>query len=378
MMLVALVLMAVASFTAAFILPWAAPLPPAAHIHLVLAMGVMPLIFGAMTHFVPVLTRSKSPPAGVQLVPAFMLASGALAVFSFAAGNQAYYFAAFLALAAAVAFFGWIISRASGPLNKPHPCLHWYLAAIACLMLSLAAVAAMMLWPAQSMALKRLHLHLNTLGFVGLTAIATLQVLLPTAANRFDPQAATRLRQGLKWAFGGTLLIAAGAAWIKPLAWLGTVMWAVPLTRLGKAWFVLYAGEIRHLHGAAPSLAAALAGFAAALLFGALHAGGVLGATGTAHAFILAFLFPLVTGAASQLLPVWIRPGPQTAWHAQTRQKLGLGGGLRGMLFLAGGILLGLGWRSGLLLAVAALIAFLVQLVFAARTMSGHNNADGG
>jgi len=125
---------------------------------------------------------------------------------------------------------------------------------------------------------------------------------------------------------------------------------------------------MRQWHGALPSLAVALIGFAATLLFGVLHAGGILGTTGTAHAFILAFLFPLVTGAASQLLPVWARPGPQTPWHAQTRQKLGLGGGIRGLLFLAGGILLGLGWRGGLLLAMAALSAFLVQLTLAART----------
>ena len=372
-MLIALVLTAVLSFAAAFVLPWAFPLPPATHIHLALAMGVMPLIFGAMTHFVPVLTRSKSPHAGIRLIPAFMLASGALAVFSFAAANQMYYFAALLALAAAAIFSGWIISRTSNPLNKPHPCLYWYLAALACLLLALAAVAAMELWPEQRLALKRLHLHLNTLGFVGLTAIATLQVLLPTAVGRFDPQAATRLRHDLKWALSGTLLIASGAAWLKPLAWLGTLMWMVPLIRLGKAWFVLYAGEIRRFHGAVPSLAAALAGFAVALIFGALHANGILSSTNTAHAFILAFLFPLVTGAASQLLPVWARPGPQTAWHAQVRQKLGLAGGLRGMLFLAGGLLVGLGWRGGLVLALAALIAFLVQLMFVARTMGKHD-----
>jgi len=374
-MLVALVLTAIAGFAAAFVLPWAFPLPPSAHVHLALATGVMPLIFGAMTHFVPVLTRSAAPRIGAQAIAALMLAAGALAVFSFAAANQMYYPAAFLALVAAAIFFGWIIRRASGPLNKPHPCLHWYLAAIACLMLALAAVEAMMLWPEQRLALKSLHLHLNALGFVGLTAISTLQVLLPTATGRFDLRAAGRLRQDLKWALGGTLLIAGGAAWLKPLAWLGAMMWAVPLIHLGKAWLVLYAGEIRRWHGAAPSLAVALAGFAAALLFGVLHAGGILGATGTAHAFILAFLFPLVTGAASQLLPVWIKPGPQTAWHAQTRQKLGLGGGVRGVLFLAGGILLGLGWRGGLSLAMAALIAFLIQLMLAARTMPGR---DGG
>lgn len=370
-MLVALVLTTLASFAASVILPWVLPLPPAAHIHLALAMGVMPLMLGAMMHFVPVLTRSAVPSVKVQLIPMLMLAAGALTVFSFSALDQAYYLAALLALAAAAVFIGWVISRTSSPLNKPHPCLHWYLAALACLMLALAAVTAMALWPEQRLALKRLHLHLNTLGFVGLTAIATLQVLLPTAAGRFDPQAASRLRQDLKWALGGTLLVACGAAWLKPLAWLGAMLWAVPLIHLGKAWFTLYLNEILHINGAVPSLAVALAGFSAALLFGVLHAGGLLSSTSTAHAFILAFLFPLVTGAVSQLLPVWLRPGQQTAWHGEIRQKLTWAGGIRGMLFLTGGVTLGLGWSNGIWLAVVALIAFLFQLALAVKTKTG-------
>lgn len=361
-MLIALVLTALASFAAAFALPLLHPLPPAAHIHLALAMGVMPLILGAMSHFVPVLTRSGTPATGVQWLPLLALAAGVLAFASFAANNQIYYFAALLALAAAAFFSGWIVRRAGRALGQPHPCLHWYLAAMACLMLALAAVAAMVIWPEQRLALKRLHLHLNTLGFIGLTAIATLQVLLPTAAGRPDPQAAARLRQDLKWALGGTLLIAIGAAWFKPLAWLGAALWALPIVNLSRAWLNLYGGEIWRRHGAAPSLAAALAGFAAALLLGGLHAAGLLNTTDNAHAFTLSFLFPLVTGAVSQLLPVWVRPGPQTAWHAQVRQRLGWGGGVRGALFFAGGLLLALGWRGGLALAIGALAAFVLQL----------------
>lgn len=375
-MLVALVLMAAASFAAAAILPWALPLLPSAHIHLALAAGVMPLIFGAMVHFVPVLTRSASPHVGIKTIPLLASVAGALAVFSFAIASQLYYFAALLALTVAAVFSAWIIQRASAPLVKPHPCLHWYLAAIFCLMLALAAVAAMFVWPEQRPALKRLHLHLNTLGFIGLTAIATLQVLLPTAAGRPDPLAASRLHQDLKWALGGTLLIAAGAAWFHPLSWLGALLWAIPLLHLSKAWFTLYPGEIRRLHGVAPSLAAALVGFAAALIFGALHAVGILKTTDTAHAFILAFLFPLVTGAASQLLPVWARPGPQTAWHNQVRLQLGIVGGLRGTLFVSGGLLLGAGWRGGWLLAMAGLAAFLLQLTYTASTMLNRDSAD--
>lgn len=375
-MLVALVLMAAASFAAAAILPWALPLLPSAHIHLALAAGVMPLIFGAMLHFVPVLTRSASPHAGIKTIPLLASVAGALAVFSFTTASQLYYFAALLALAVTAAFSGWIIRRASAPLSKPHPCLHWYLAAIFCLMLALAAVAAMTIWPEQRPALKRLHLHLNTLGFIGLTAIATLQVLLPTAVGRPDPLAASRLRQDLKWALGGTLLIAAGAAWFPPLSWLGALLWTAPLFHLGKAWLTLYPREIRRLHGAAPSLAAALVGFTAALVFGVLHAGGMLKTTETAHALILAFLFPLVSGAASQLLPAWARPGPQNAWHIQARQRLGFAGGLRAALFVAGGLLVGTGWRGGWLLAMAALAIFLLQLAYTAITMLNRDEAD--
>lgn len=361
-MLVLLALTALASFAGAVVLPWLVPLTPAAHVHLALGMGVMPLIMGAMTHFIPVLTRSAAPHPGIRLIPAVALAAGALAFSSFAFSNQIYYFAALLALAGAAAFAIWIRQRATAALGSPHPCLYWYLAALACLMLALAAIAAMAIWPEQRIAFKRLHLHLNTLGFVGLTAIATLQVLLPTAVGRPDPQAAERLKMDLKWALSGTLLISLGAAWWHPLAWVGAALWAWPLMRLGKSWYALYFSDIRSIHGAAPALAAALAGYAAALLFGLLHGSGWSGPIDSAHAFILAFLFPLVTGAVSQLLPVWLRPGPHAAWHSAIREGLVRNGGIRGTLFLCGGLLVGMGWHWGLALAVAGLAAFLWQL----------------
>ncbi|TAN71982.1 MAG: hypothetical protein EPN14_11010, partial [Gallionella sp.] len=68
-MLVALVLTAAACFAGAVALPLFYPLLPAAHIHLALATGVMPLIFGAMVHFVPVLTRSATAHIMVRLIP---------------------------------------------------------------------------------------------------------------------------------------------------------------------------------------------------------------------------------------------------------------------------------------------------------------------
>ncbi|MDP2762713.1 MAG: hypothetical protein Q8O64_20325 [Sideroxyarcus sp.] len=367
-MLVILALLAVASFAGAAVLSQLQVLPPAAPIHLALALGVMPLIVGAMTHFVPVLSRSSTPPIGVRMIPLVMLSAGALVFFSFAEGNQAYHSAAYLALAAAVAFAVWIVRRAAGAVGKPHPCLNWYLAAIVCLILALVAVSAMAWWPQQYQTLKRLHLHLNTLGFIGLTAVSTLQVLMPTVVGRPDTQAGARLRQDLQWALGGTLLVAIGAAWFKPLVYLGIVLWGVPLAQMGRTWISLYLRDICQADGAASSLAAAYIGFCATLLFGALHAHGILDSADATLAFILVFLLPLVTGAVSQLLPVWIRPGVQTDWHAQVRQKLGAGGTYRALLFLLGGLLAGLGWRGGLLLSIAGLIIFLLQLAATIRS----------
>jgi hypothetical protein len=373
-LLAILVGLALASFAGAVMLGASGAAMPAAHVHLAFAVGVMPLILGAMTHFVPVLTRSQGPARGISLLPVATTVAGALALFSFAfpeVGGNTYYGGALLALAAVGVMAGWMRRRGGRSLGAPHPGLHWYLAAVACLALALAAVLAMSLWPEQRVALKRLHLHLNLLGFVGLTAIGTLQVLLPTAVGRPDARAASRLRGDLKLALAGTLLTAVGAGWLDELAWAGMALWLFPVARMLGAWWGLYRGEIFRLHGAAPSLAAASAGFAGALLAGGLHADGQP-ATGHAHAFVAGFMFPLVTGAASQLLPVWLRSGPQTGWHGALRACLTRWGGLRALLFLCGGLALGAGWKWGWGLAAVALGLFIGQLAaefFGRKTM---------
>ena len=80
-----------------------------------------------------------------------------------------------------------------------------------------------------------------------------------------------------------------------------------------------------------------------------------------ALAFVVGFMLPLVSGAASQLLPVWLRPGVQTGWHAALRRSLGRYGGIRALLFLMAGVAAGLGMEFGLLLGAATLIWFLLQ-----------------
>ena len=360
-MLPALVFLALVAFAAALLgSPHAGR---AATLHLFLAVGAMPLIFGAMGYFIPVLTRTRAARAGVLSVPILGLAGGALAVASFSLPGMAWgrYAGAFLAAMAAGTLLVWSGRRRAGMLGRPHPGLAWYDAALACLLCALLAILASAIWPQQWTALRRLHLHLNTLGFVGLTALSTLSVLLPTVTGRPDPNVGTRLRHDLPWAVAGALLVALGAAWFGPLAWLGGALWSIPLLRLGASWLRLYRAEIFALHGAAPLLAAALAGLALSLLAGA--AAVALPALAPTSAFVAGFLLPLVSGAASQLLPVWLRPGVQGPWHASLRNNLGRYGGARAALFCMSGILAGAGLEWGVLLGGATLAWFVLQAV---------------
>jgi hypothetical protein len=365
-MLPALVFLALAIFTAALF--WSPHAGRAAYLHLMLAAGAMPLIFGAMSHFIPVLTRTREAAAGINIIPVIALAGGAMAVaaFSFTGMTFGWQAGALLALSASTALMIWSRRRRMAMVGSPHPCLAWYEAALACLALALLAILAAGIWPQHFFALRRLHLHLNTLGFIGLTAVGTLAVLLPTAVGRPDAEAALRLRRDLPWVAAGTLLIAIGSAWLVPLAWLGASLWAIVLVRMGIAWLRLYRREIFAWHGSAPLLAAALAGFALSLLAGAasaVAAAGELRLPDPTAIFISGFLLPLVSGAASQLLPVWLRPGVQDAWHAGLRRSLGRMGGIRALLFVASGVVAGMGHQLGLLLGAATMIWFLLQAI---------------
>ena len=273
-----------------------------------------------------------------------------MAFFIFALPEGVRSAAALLALAASSGLAAWQLMRARKALGGVHPGLRWYVAALGCLIASLLAVLAMSVWPQQMLALKRLHLHLNLFGFVGLTAIGTMQVLLPTAAGRPDPQVGNRLRADLPAALGGTVLIALGAAWLPLLSWLGLLLWMVPLARLLRAWLARYRAEIFRRHGAVPLLATALAGYSFSLVAGGLHGAGWLDATGVAHLFVFSFLFPLVSGAAGQLLPLWLKPGQQTGWHGRARLRLTYAAGLRATLLMGAGLLVlaGFQWATGL------------------------------
>jgi len=365
-LLAILVVAAVACFAASVVLILSVAATPAAVAHLAFAGGAMPLIFGAMMHFVPVLTRSKPPASTMRYLPFAMSGAGVLAVAAFAVPEffrVGIHAGAGLALAVSLVMAAWILRRGRSALDAPHPGLHWYLAAVLCLALALVAALATLVWPDQRPALRVFHLHLNTLGFIGLTAIGTLQVLLPTAAARPDVRASARLRGDLPLVVTGVLLVAVGAAWMKPAAYAGMALLLVSVVRLGTAWAAGFWREIGRTHGAAPSLALALLGFEALLVAGVGHANGRLGGIDAIYGFVLAFLLPLVTGAASQLLPLWLKPGAQTQWHGEARATLGRFGGLRGLAFVAAGLLVALGWREAAWLAAVALAAFIAQLL---------------
>lgn len=358
-MLPALVFLAVLAIMAA--LSWSLDATRAATLHLILAVGATPLILGAMSHFIPVLTRTRKAGKSLSAFPLVALSGGALAVASFALPEAALgqKVGAVLMLLATTSLIVWSRSRRRGMLGRPHPCLAWYEAALFCLVLALLAILAAALWPQQWIALRNVHLHLNTLGFVGLTAFSTLAVLLPTAAGKPDTGTVARLRSDLSWALLGTGMIAVGAGWYAPLAILGALGWAVPVVRMSAAWLRLYRDDILAWHGAAPLLAGAFAGFACSLLAGSATM--AYPAASPASVFVVGFMPPLITGAATQLLPVWLCPGPQVDWHSRLRTQLGRHGGTRALLFCISGIVAGTGHEWGGALGLATLSWFILQ-----------------
>lgn len=342
--------------------------------HIIFAVGIIPLILAAMVHFVPVLARSRKPSKWIRLLPLFALLSGLLITSHFAfpqTVTTGHYLGATIIIMVVANLGGWAYHLRSKSIGTPHPCLDWYLAAMLCLFIALGAIVIAYFMPSQRTAFRLLHLHLNTLGFIGITALGTLQVLLPTAIQRPDPKVASRMHKHLKWMVAGTLITACSTAWHPKLAWIGVTLLAIPVSGTLKSWLQLYRGEIFKRNGTAPVLAAALSGYIIALVIGTAHAYHQPSFNPIAS-FIIAFIMPLVTGAVSYLLPLWLRPGQQTTWHQAARKHLGVNGGIRALIFLAGGVMVGLGHDVGWYLAVLAAGTFLVQilLLFIHRTES--------
>lgn len=341
---------------------------PAALWHLVFAVGALPMILAAMGYFVPVLTRSGEAPRLLAAAPLAAVAAGLGIVGFFLHGTPALRLhAPWLALAATAGFAAWLARRWRGCLGHPNPCLAWYAAALGMLALGLLAVA-LSPWSEQPDALRRFHLHINTLGFMGLTALGTLQVLLPTVAGRPDPEAPLRLRRDLKWSAGGALALALGAALSPALALAGAAAYALPVLRLAAAAWKAWRPAILGAGTTIPLLFSALLGLLLVLVHGALHAGGHAEGRPAIVLFVVGFLLPLVSGAAGHLLPVWLRPGLQDDWHRKARAFLARSARQRALLFPCAALLAAGGLAPGYGLAALAAIWLVAAMLRVALT----------
>lgn len=342
----------------------AAALSPAA-VHIAFAFGALPLIFGAIAHFVPVLTKSRLPAPLIQSLPCVVQAAGLLAVFGLmgALPPWSLHLAASCDAVAALLLLFWLTRRLRQSLGAPHPGAHWYGAALLCLFLAVSLVPLWLAMPVLRPALRLFHLHLNTLGVIGLAALGTLPVLFPTALQQPEPTATARLRSDLFWALAGVVLIAAGAAVGFWLAVPGAALCAVVIGRDLVAWGRAHGKKI-FAPGAAPLFAATL-GLLLVLASGIAHGAGWTAARPALAAYLSLFLLPLVTGALSQLTPVWRHPGADTPLRQAMQRRLIAGGRLRAALFF----LAGAGWLVDAplagLLALIALSDFALRLLLA-------------
>ena len=347
---------------------------PLAVAHLAFAVGIVPLIFAAMTHFVPVLTRTGDPGKVIRRLPGAAQLVGLLAIAAMQ-GLLPYWLlhpVAAVDLVLAAILLNWIAARARAALGSPHPGWRWYGAALGCLMLALLAVLLIPALPSYWKPLRVFHLHLNTLGLVGLAALGTLPVLLPTALGKPDPEAAGWLRRRLWLVAGGALVVATGAAVIWPFAAPGAALLLVAALGLVGQWGRRFGFRVMLGDGVAASLLAAVAGLLLTLAAGVAHGAKLLPAYPTLLAWGTGFLLPLVTGALSQLLPVWRWPGPALPARQLMRQKLAATGGLRALLFLAAtlALLAGFAPAAGFMVASAVLlfVAGLLQAVRVSRS----------
>ncbi|GAB4508982.1 MAG: hypothetical protein Tsb0026_08450 [Sulfuricaulis sp.] len=333
--------------------------------HMILAAGVMPLIMAAMIYFTPVLTHSRASSWPVLLLPGVALLAGVWAVASIFWWRDLIIAPALGAMFTAGALLGWIWQRARTTLGRPHPGLSWYLLALVSLILGLSAISVAAFWPEHWAALRRFHLHINIYGFIGLTAVGTLRVLLPTVAGYIDVAARERLQCDVYPMAFGVLLMAAGSAWWTWLVWPGLVLWLIPLMRFTVPLVSRWREHVWGWHRPAASLGLAVMGLMLVLIAGGLHAVGVLPASVVLTMFFHMFLFPLVTGAISYLLPVWVWPTRNTGAYNAAVRRLARGSGARALVFFMAGVAAWAGLPGAVYLAGAVMAVFLVQAIWA-------------
>lgn len=337
------------------------PVGPVVWRHLLFAMGVVPLILGAMLYFVPVLTRTAAAPFYVLWLPVAAAILGVQVVTALQLRPEAVAWIAAMFLPVIALEIAWLWQRRIQTLGSAHPGLYWYLAALLALLLALTAIVLREVFSEYGVALRVVHLHLNLLGFLGLTAVGTLRVLLPTTLASQDPAATQYLRAQLPFAVVGVACIALGAAVWVPLSWLGAAIGLWPALVLLK---VIRLDQLRAvgMHHAALPLSAAALGWFLVLLAGLAHGLAILNADVLMWLLILLFLLPLVTGASSYLLPLWRWPGKMTLAHTRMRTQLMRFSGARMLAFYLSAGLVALGVKGAQIPAVIALLSYLAQV----------------
>lgn len=313
---------------------------PAALAHLVFAIGVVPLIFAAMTHFVPVLTRTGDHDGRIAFLPPLAQLTGGFVVAGMAGWlpYHTVYAGAAVDFGLAAILLHWIHGRARACLGKPHPGWRWYAAALLMLMTALLAVVGMAFLPVQWHALRGFHLHLNTIGLVGLAAFGTVPLLVPTALGKPDPDVFPWMIRRLPPMAIGALALAAGMAAFWPMSVAAAAVLFVTVLGLAGQWLRRFGLRCLLADGVAASLLAAVLGWLLSLSASVLHAAGLISARPTLLAWGVGFLLPLISGALSQLLPVWRWPGPRSPERDTMRSRLATTGSLRGGLWLTGSL----------------------------------------
>ncbi len=355
-------IIALVGLLAVAILSSTRPLPRAAAVHLVFAVGITPLILANMIWFTPVLTRTSAPTGIIVSAPFIALTSGLLLLFSLLFSFHLHILAALLELVAILITIWWMRRRARQTLGTPHPGLLWYTLALIMFSGGVVAILAGSIWPEYWGQLRMVHLHLNILGFITTTALGTLRVLLPTTAGFQDPRAGAWLHQNWRWILPGTLLIAAGSAISSTLSLIGLAMWLSPLFQLLRYPLLVETRKMLLVNGAAPTMTAALAGLLMALLNGGAHGIGYISTDASLEIFIIAFLIPLVIGAMTHLLPIWVH-SRNSKLQLPARRRLGLFGGPRSLLLLVGGGLAPVNIDWAWILAFTSLGHFFLMVI---------------
>ncbi|MBF0175882.1 MAG: hypothetical protein HQL63_03395 [Magnetococcales bacterium] len=332
-------------------------------VHIVLGVGVFPLLTAMMIHFTSVLTRSRQAEGLVAWLPVLAMVVGLMAVLTVGFDRRIGLVGAPLGLLIGLILLAWMHKCARQALGGVHPGLRWYQGSAMFLVVAMLAMEVGLQLPERWLVLRGVHLHCNLLGFLGMAAVGTLQVLLPTVGGYTDADSGRRLQLDYKYAVMGTLGAAVGAAWFRPLSLVGLACWLIPVVHLAVS-VLRHRPRIWFEGGGLFPLFGALLGYLSLMLSGLPVALGWMDPARMVPLFFMAFLFPLVTGALGYLLPLWLRQGDGSAgFHARDRQVLARGSRWRTLIFLGSGVAMAAGEGWSVYLAVVGLVWFVVQVM---------------